>query len=80
MRHPEKVEWRRDRIPDVGHPEKVEWRRYRIPDVGHPERWNGGGQDSGCEMSEWNEGGRIPGVRHPDGMAAEKDSGCETSR
>ena len=21
---------------------------------------------------------RIPGVRHPDGMVAEKDSGCET--
>ena len=23
---------------------------------------------------------RISGVRHPDGMAAEKDSGCETPR
>ena len=36
--------------------------------------------DSGCEMS--GEGGtladRIPDARHPDGMAADKDSGCET--
>ena len=23
--------------------------------------------------------GRVPGVRHPDEMAAQKDSGCETS-
>ncbi|WJZ84977.1 hypothetical protein VitviT2T_004549 [Vitis vinifera] len=48
---------------------------------------------SGCETSRWNvDGEEFPGVRHPDGnggegfpcvrhldgMAAEKDSGCET--
>ena len=51
MRHPEKVERRPGRIPDVRHPDKVE-------------RWPG----------------RIPDVRYQDGMMAEKDSGCETSR
>ena len=50
MRHPEKVERRPGRIPDVRHPDKVE-------------RWPG----------------KIPDVRHPGGMAAEKNSGYETS-
>ena len=64
MRHPERVECRPDRIPDVGHPEKVEW-------------WPG--QDSRCETfgegnggrteisPEWNDGGAgVPDVRHPE--------------
>ena len=28
----------------------------RIPDVRYPSGWNVGGQDSGCEISRWNEG------------------------
>ena len=49
---------------------------YEYRDLKEFTKW-----DSGCEIS--GEGrtsaGRIPGVRHPGGMSAEEDSGCETS-
>ena len=44
----------------------MEWRRKRISDVRHPDK-----------VERWP--GKIPDVRHSDGMAVEKDSGCETS-
>ena len=49
---------------------------YEYRDLKEFTKW-----DSGCEIS--GEGrtsaGRIPGVRHPDGMVTEKNSRCETS-
>ena len=54
-----------DRILDVRHPEKVERRLDRIPDVRHLEKVE-------------SRLGRVPDVRYPDGMAAEKNSRCET--
>ena len=64
MRHPEEVERRPDRIPDVRRPEKVERRPDRIPNVRHPE-----------EVERRPD--RIPDVRYPGGMSTEKNSGCE---
>ena len=42
-------------------------------------RWNGGGEEFRVRdiRMEWRRR-RIPGVKHPDGMAVEKNSGCET--
>ena len=45
---------------------KVERRLDRILDVRHPEKVE-------------RRLDRVPDVRHPGGMAAEKNSGCETS-
>ena len=64
LRMKKKVKRRLDRISDVRHSEKVERRRRGIPGVRHPGEWRRR---------------RIPGVRHLDGMAAKKDSECETS-
>ena len=66
----------------------------RIP--GEAPGWNDGGEDSGCETlreggssMDWIPDARHPGrmaeertsgVRHPDGMTAQKDSGRETSK
>ena len=32
--------------------------------------WNGGGRNSGCDMSRWNGGGGIPDAICQDGMTA----------
>ena len=52
----EKVERRRDRIPDVRYPEKVERRSDRIPDVRYLEKVE-------------RRPDRIPDVRYPGGMS-----------
>ena len=65
LRIKKKVESRLDRIPDVRYPDKVE-------------RWWIGFWMQDIRV-EWRRRG-IPGVRHPGGMAAEKNSGCEISR
>ena len=44
----------------------MECRRGRILDVRHPDK-----------VECWPDG--IPDARHPSGMSAEKNSGCETS-
>ena len=63
MRHPEKVERRLDRVPDV---------RYQ---GGMATEKNSGCKTSGWNVGREE----FRGVRHPDGMEAKKDSGCETS-
>ena len=71
MRHPEKAEWRPDRIPDV---------RYSGGMTAEENSgceafgWNDGG-NSGYDMFEWNGGGKVPGVMYPGGMAAGRNSG-----
>ena len=54
--------------------------------------WNGGGRNSGCDVSGWSGGGEIPDVMCLDGVAAEefrmrcvqmewrqRNSGCDMS-
>ena len=66
LRMKRKVERQPDRIPDMKYPEKVERRPNKIPDARYPGKVE-------------SRPGRVPDVRYSDGMAAEKNSGCETS-
>ena len=76
MRHLDKVERWRDRIPDARHLGGMSAEKNSGCESSG---WNVGGEEFRvCDIRmEWR-WRRIPCVRHPDGMAAEKDFGCET--